>query len=183
MKSWQGFSNDQGVYDHVIRYLPRDADIFRHMPNGAEYPMAHKVAVELFEKEVVKRERNLGRKLSTDQREALYGNMVPPYPVGNFPNRWWKLRSDFPSRTLMAHIGKDTYSHIHYDSAQARVISVREAARLQSFPDGFRFKGTMNPAFKQIGNAVPPLFAQAMGAALLRSLSQVLGRPLAVAAE
>ena len=51
-----------------------------------------------------------------------------------------------PARTLMAHLGKDSYSHIHYDSEQARTISVREAARLQSFPDGFVFCGTMNPA-------------------------------------
>ena len=67
----------------------------------------------------------------------------------------------------MAHIGKDTYSHIHYDSSQARTISVREAARLQSFPDGFRFAGTMNPAFRQIGNAVPPLLANAVFSHLL----------------
>ena len=45
------------------------------------------------------------------------------------------------------------------DAAQARTISVREAARLQSFPDGFTFCGTMNPAFRQIGNAVPPQMA------------------------
>ena len=70
---------------------------------------------------------------------------------------WWKLRENGPARTLMAHIGKDTYSHIHYDSAQGRVISVREAARLQSFPDGFAFCGTKNRAFRQIGNAVPPI--------------------------
>jgi DNA (cytosine-5)-methyltransferase 1 len=70
----------------------------------------------------------------------------------------------------MAHIGKDTYSHIHYDSAQARVISVREAARLQSFPDGFTFCGTMNPAFRQIGNAVPPLMAKALATEMLRVL-------------
>ena len=62
----------------------------------------------------------------------------------------------------MAHLGKDSYSHIHYDSEQARTISVREAARLQSFPDGFMFCGTMNPAFRQIGNAVPPLMAKAL---------------------
>ena len=85
--------------------------------------------------------------------------MVPPYPVGNFPNRWCKLRPDQPSRTLLAHIGKDTYSHIHYSDEQARTISVCEAARLQSFPDGFKFEGTMNPAFRQIGNAVPPVMA------------------------
>ena len=69
---------------------------------------------------------------------------------------------DQPARTLMAHLGKDSYSHIHYDSDQARTISVREAARLQSFPDGFVFCGTMNPAFRQIGNAVPPLLAKAL---------------------
>ena len=59
----------------------------------------------------------------------------------------------------MAHLGKDSYSHIHYDDLQARTISVREAARLQSFPDGFVFVGSMNSAFRQIGNAVPPLLA------------------------
>ena len=75
----------------------------------------------------------------------------------------------------MAHLGKDTYSHIHYDPAQARTISVREAARLQSFPDGFRLEGTMNPAFRQIGNSVPPL----MVARLAESMSNTLAVSIA----
>src|SRR3972149_46962 len=112
----------------------------------------------------------MGEPLGKTSRAKLYRGMVPPDPVHNFPNRWWKLRSDFPARTLMAHIGKDTYSHIHYDSNQARVISVREAARLQSFPDGFVFCGTMNPAFRQIGNAVPPLMAKALGTTIAHAL-------------
>ena len=70
----------------------------------------------------------------------------------------------------MAHLGKDSYSHIHFDPEQARTITVREAARLQSFPDGFVFKGSMNPAFKQIGNAVPPLFAYAIARGIRQSL-------------
>jgi DNA (cytosine-5)-methyltransferase 1 len=70
----------------------------------------------------------------------------------------------------MAHIGKDTYSHIHYDSSQARTISVREAARLQSFPDGFVFAGAMNSAFRQIGNAVPPLLARALATQMLSQI-------------
>ena len=73
----------------------------------------------------------------------------------------------------MAHLGKDGYSHIHYDSAQARTISVREAARLQSFPDSFRFCGTMNPAFRQIGNAVPPLLAKALAEEMIKTLQQI----------
>ena len=65
---------------------------------------------------------------------------VPPYDVSKFPNKWRKMEPDLPARTLMAHLGKDSYSHIHYDSQQARTISVREAARPpQSFPDGFVF--------------------------------------------
>ena len=81
------------------------------------------------------------------------------------------MEPDFPARTVTAHLGKDTYSHIHYDSAQARTISVREAARLQSFPDGFTFKGRMNAAFRQIGDAVPPLLAYAVAATLARQLA------------
>lgn len=93
-----------------------------------------------------------------------------PYDPDKFPNKWWKLDATRPVRTLMAHLGKDSYSHIHHDSEQARTITVREAARLQSFPDGFVFKGSMNPAFKQIGNAVPPLFAYAIAMALRTAL-------------
>jgi DNA (cytosine-5)-methyltransferase 1 len=70
----------------------------------------------------------------------------------------------------MAHLQKDSYTHIHYDDEQARTLSVREGARLQSFPDGFEFEGTMNPAFRQIGNAVPPLLALS----LARKISEVL---------
>lgn len=168
LRAWPGFENSEGVSDHVIRYLPRDTFIFREMPNGAEYPAAHATAVRLFE-EAVAEMNAAGRVPSREARDALFRKMVPPYPVTNFPNRWWKLRRDQPSRTLLAHMGKDTYSHIHYDSGQARTISVREAARLQSFPDGFVFKGTMNPAFRQIGNAVPPMLAFAL-AQHLRSL-------------
>jgi DNA (cytosine-5)-methyltransferase 1 len=92
--------------------------------------------------------------------------------VGKFPNKWRKIWRDQPARTLMAHLGKDSYSHIHYDSQQARTISVREAARLQSFPDGFVFCGTMNPAFRQIGNAVPPLLAKAIASQMMKTLQQ-----------
>ena len=103
--------------------------------------------------------------------EELRAQIVPPYDAGKFPNKWRKMEPDAPARTLMAHLGKDSYSHIHYDSSQARTISVREAARLQSFPDGFRFCGSMNSGFRQIGNAVPPLLAYA----LARHLRGLLG--------
>jgi DNA (cytosine-5)-methyltransferase 1 len=176
MRNWPGFENNDGLRDHVIRYLPRDTYIFRNMRHGDEYPAAHATAVRLYEAEVRKRERG-GHKLSAAEQNQLFRAMVPPYPVHNFPNRWWKLRPDQPSRTLLAHIGKDTYSHIHYDGHQARTISVREAARLQSFPDGFAFSGTMNPAFRQIGNAVPPLMAARIAESMMAALEKAV-RPV-----
>jgi len=158
MRQWPGFEGNGGVDDHAIRYLPRDGHIFAAMREGAEYPEAHRTAMSLFEEKAKRQGVSRGMRAWGELQAA----MVPPYDPGKFPNRWWKLKRDFPVRTLMAHIGKDTYSHIHYDGRQARTISVREAARLQSFPDGFRFCGTMNPAFRQIGNAVPPLMAAAV---------------------
>ena len=183
MREWPGFEAPaDGLKDHVIRCLPRDGAIFREMPNGAEYPQAHATAVRLWERHVADMEALTGKRVGQVARDLMHRAMVPPYPVGSFPNRWWKLRPDFPSRTLMAHIGKDTYSHIHYDGAQARVISVREAARLQSFPDGFRFCGTMNPAYRQIGNAVPPLMAKRIAETMLSALNVTLA-PVSIAAE
>ncbi len=170
MRTWTGFEGGDGVYDHVLRYLPRDTAIFEHMKQGDEYPAAHLVATQLFEKEAARQ----GFKRGGADWKQLYRKMVPPYPVHNFPNRWWKLRKHGPSRTVMAHISKDTYSHIHYDSTQGRVITVREAARLQSFPDGFVFAGTMNPAFRQIGNAVPPLMAQEIAEEMMTSLRDAI---------
>lgn len=172
MRNWKGFESKEGVWDHVIRYLPRDAATFREMPNGGEYPAAHATATAIWERRVREVELRTGRQLSQVEKDQIHKKTVPPYPTGSFPNRWWKLRRDWPSRTLMAHIGKDTYSHIHYDSAQARVISVREAARLQSFADGFLFCGTMNPAFRQIGNAVPPLMAKRLAETMLTAIQE-----------
>ena len=172
MRRWPGFAAGEGVYDHVIRALPRDVPIFRAMRAGAEYPEAHATARVLAAREAARR----GLREGTTPYRELFARMVPPYDVGKFPNRWWKLEADQPVRTLMAHIGKDTYSHIHWDSVQARTISVREAARLQGFPDGFVFAGTMNPAFRQIGNAVPPLMAAAIAEVMLEALREAAVR-------
>ena len=178
MRRWPGFEAGEGVHDHVIRALPRDGPIFSAMRSGAEYPEAHATARTLAAAEAAR----LGLAEGGAAWHALFARMVPPYDVGKFPNRWWKLDPDQPVRTLMAHIGKDTYSHIHWDSAQARTISVREAARLQGFPDGFVFEGTMNPAFRQIGNAVPPPMAAAIAGTMLETLRAAatrLAAPLA----
>ena len=171
MKSWAGFEAGVGVYDHVIRYLPRDYPLFARMKEGDQYPEAHKLALKIFDEKLLKlAKKGVCIKPVSAEHEELKGSIVPPYDASKFPNKWWKISRGQPVRTVMAHLSKDGYSHIHYDNAQARTISVREAARLQSFPDGFVFAGAMNPAFRQIGNAVPPLLARAIATQIMKTI-------------
>lgn len=91
-------------------------------------------------------------------------------------HKYHVLRKDSPSTTILAHLYKDGLRFIHYDSKQARTITVREAARLQSFDDDFEFIGTMGDAFKMIGNAVPPKFSNALGKAVFNFLDKYIDR-------
>ncbi len=78
----------------------------------------------------------------------------------HFGNRYTVQESDKPGKTVVAHLYKDGNLFIHPDSEQARTFTVREAARIQSFPDDFVFEGSRTDQFKQVGNAVPPLMAE-----------------------
>lgn len=81
-------------------------------------------------------------------------------------HKYHVLRKDQPSTTITAHLYKDGLRFIHYDPEQKRTITVREAARLQSFPDDFEFLSTRGNQYKMIGNAVPPEFARRLSLAV-----------------
>lgn len=87
-----------------------------------------------------------------------------------FDDKYKRLDFDDLSRTITAHIAKDGYWYIHPE--QDRTLSVREAARIQTFPDRFRFAGPPSAAFRQIGNAVPPSLGQHIGSAILDQLGR-----------
>lgn len=87
-----------------------------------------------------------------------------------FDDKYKRLDYDDFCRTITAHISKDGYWYIHPE--QDRTLSVREAARIQTFPDYFRFAGPPSAAFRQIGNAVPPNMGLALGKAILTSLDE-----------
>lgn len=86
-----------------------------------------------------------------------------------FDDKYKRLDWDEPSRTITAHIAHDGYWYIHPE--QHRSLTIREAARIQCFPDWYRFAGTPSHALRQIGEAVPPLLAAAVGKAILRALN------------
>jgi len=122
---------------------------------------------------------HITRPVRNDDREA-FGLMTPDTDYGALPKRLRRYRSDIfcdkykkldgdgLSRTITAHLAKDGYWYIH--PTENRTLSVREAARIQTFPDRFRFEGTRSHAFRQIGNAAPPALMAAVGKAVVAGL-------------
>jgi DNA (cytosine-5)-methyltransferase 1 len=93
------------------------------------------------------------------------------YGAESFVDKYKRLSWDEPCRGITAHMGKDGYWYIHPE--QHRSLSIREAARVQSFPDWFRFAGFRTSGLRQIGEAVPPFVAEALGRRLIKHLGLI----------
>jgi DNA (cytosine-5)-methyltransferase 1 len=132
-----------GLTHHESRAHMRD-DLHRYL-FGATFAQIYHRSPDLrdFPRELYPAHRNVSL--------ALQGKM--------FTDRFRVQLDDRPSTTITSHISKDGHYYIHYDPVQCRSLTVREAARLQTFPDNYFFEGTRTEQYHQIGNAVPPLLA------------------------
>lgn len=127
-------NSPQVIFNHTVRYHnDRDLELYSLLQQGED-------SYHVLEK---------GRKDLMRYRSEV------------FDDKYMRLRSDWPSKTIVAHLRADGNGYVH--PFQNRSISFREAARLQSFPDDFMFCGSPSDQWNQLGNAVPPVLAEAIG--------------------
>lgn len=162
---------------HTRAVNPRDQAIFPNLRSGED---SQRVLYKDVTMEMVKQHLPQGYRLrefnSVPNRVEgpMWGRQKSTkwkfYDHKKFGDKMRRIRGDEPCPTIVAHLAKDGYMFVHPD--ENRTITVREAARFQSFPDSFDFsaggQNSISDQFRQIGNAVPPLFAKAIGKELMK---------------
>ncbi len=132
------------LYNHTVRYHnPRDLELYSILQPGED---------------------------SVDAIDVHGRSDLMRYRSDIFDDKYHRLRNDRPSKTIVSHLAKDGNGYIH--PSQVRSISVREAARLQSFDDSHAFCGSPSDQWVQVGNAVPPVLAEAIARSFLRVLKR-----------
>ena len=146
--------------------LGANSKILNHQPrfhNNRDIEIFHLLAKDI--------ETGMLAYTSSEALKNLYTEMTGK---SSAIHKYHVIRKDAPSNTIPSHLYKDGLRHIHWDSQQARSLTVRECARLQSFDDDFNFLGSQGDQYKMIGNAVPPKFAKILAEHIFNFFGQNL---------
>ena len=151
---------DGKTYSHT--FAPDSFTVKNHIPR-----FSSSRDIEIFKLLASDIESGANQYITTEALKQLYTKVT-----GKESNihKYHVIRWDEPSNTIPAHLYKDGLRHIHPDSKQARTITVREAARLQTFPDDYEFITGTAIDYKMIGNAVPPLFSRLLAESVFELL-------------
>lgn len=155
--------------ERVLPYLPRDLEspFIKRIRDGADHGVIH----DHFTRGVRDDDLEIFKLMDSKTLYSDIPSHLRRYRADSFNDKYNRLGNDDLSRSITAHIAKDGYWYIH--PTEHRTLTVREAARIQTFPDRFRFAGSRSDAFKQIGNAVPPLLGATAATALGHNLPVV----------
>jgi DNA (cytosine-5)-methyltransferase 1 len=157
MSDWYSDQNMRGICNHSSR-AHMEKDLYRYF-YAACYARLHGISPSL-------------QHFPTDLIPYHTSAVVAVEEGGNFSDRFRVQVSGRPSTTIVSHISKDGHYYIHPDPLQCRSLTVREAARLQTFPDNYFFSGPKTAQYVQVGNAVPPYLAKQIADIVYRVLSQ-----------
>jgi DNA (cytosine-5)-methyltransferase 1 len=162
-----------GEQNNITKYKTKTTEYLNQfeLRNGVDFVSQHiarphndrdleiyKIAIKKWQKKERLKYPDLPSELKTHKNEK------------SFVDRYKVVDPDGYSHTMVAHIAKDGHHYIYPDTKQVRSLSVREAARIQSFPDDFFFEGGRSAAFRQIGNAVPPLMAEKIANSIMNKI-------------
>lgn len=145
-KHWFIDKQLKGICNHMTR-LHMHSDLHRYLFAAAFAAVTGKSPVL----------SDFPRKLLPEHQSIAYNTKSESI---HFDDRFRVQLETRPSTTITSHLSKDGHYYIHYDPSQCRSLTVREAARLQTFPDNYFFCGNRTAQYQQVGNAVPPLMAK-----------------------
>jgi len=165
-------------YPQLFKWLHRDiSGVINH---NSKHHMAKDLARYMFSAvwtEATKSSTGSGREVSPSPRTKHFPKSLvsshKSWYSKNFQDRFRTHPRTHRSKTITSHMHKDGHANIHYDPRQNRSITVREAARLQTFPDDYYFEGGQSAQYLQVGNAVPPFLAKQIALHLLKIMKKL----------